>query len=149
MRKSISALGLCALMWALGPNTALGQIMSVTNTLPSNGALDISVSNVVEVAFDNAVDTGTVSTASFTVRGQQYGVHPGTYSFPATHIVRFTPATNYLAGEHMEVSLSDSIRSQVGGTSEPYHVAFEITAEGCTNFIYADNGQSLGSAWRL
>ena len=132
-------------------SATFARFMHVTGAAPSNGAVGVSVSNAIDVTIDDAVDLGTVAHTNFTVRSRQYDRHPGAYSLPATNIARFTPSTNFLAGEHIEVALIGSIISPSGSILRAYQFEFDAAAEGCTNFSFPDSGQSLGSSrsWRL
>lgn len=120
---------------------------NVTPTLPTNGEVDVPGHAILMVQFNDVIDTLSVDTDTFTVRGQRYGVYPGTFSFPVPDMVAFDPGVNFLFGESIEVTLSDTIMSSNGMALSANYVVFQFETEaaGCSVFAFMDSGQTLGS----
>lgn len=105
---------------------ARGQL-TVSSTIPSNGALGVAVESNITVTFSGNINTSTVDSSSFTVRGQLFGRFEGVYTFPAGHVAVFNPASNFLYGEQVEVTLSTDIQASGGGALTEH--IFQFTAE--------------------
>ncbi len=116
----------------------------VTSSAPSQGIVTAAVNSAVAVTFNSTVNTATVNTASFTVRGQRFGVYPGTFTFPTASSAVFTPATNFLYGERIRVTLGNAILS--GGGAPLSENTFEFHAETlpCASCVWETN-QLIGS----
>ncbi len=114
----------------------------VTGVAPQNAANDVSPLETISVTLDLAVDMGSVSTRTFTVRGSQSGVHSGVYSAGS---LRFESDRDFKPGEEVWVSLSDGIRSTGGRALVPYAWAFRAAAAEATGSL-VDSGQLPGSS---
>lgn len=62
---------------------------NVTATLPGNAEVDVFRGTNITVTFNRVVNTGTINSNTFTVRGEQFGIYPGLFSFPAANVVAF------------------------------------------------------------
>lgn len=98
--------------------TLIQRGFKVTNTIPANAAVNVAAMGVIRVEFSDDADLGTVNSNSFAVRGEQFGLYPGTYALGESDTVEFTPTVPFLFGESIEVTLSRAIHntSRPGGT---------------------------------
>lgn len=131
-----------------GPRTVWVDPMLVATTSPAGNGREIAADGVVSATFDRALDTTTVSTRTFTVRGRETGVYTGTYSLgpsPAS-AVDFGAALPYKPGEEMVAVLSRDIRAGDGSGSElrPYIWQFRGAVEKGTG-VFSDTFQHLGN----
>lgn len=82
---------------------------------PANNAVGVARDSAISFTFDESLNTGTVTTSSFVVRGQKSGLIPGSIGFSTTTLANdtatFTPSTDYLPGEEITVTLTPSIQS--------------------------------------
>lgn len=99
----------------------------------------------VTVQFNDVVDPSSINTDTFTVRGQQYGVYPGIFSFPAPDVVEFDPTDFFLFGERIEVTVNSNVMSSGGAALAANYTVFlfEVETVSCTNLSFT-NTQSLG-----
>lgn len=95
---------------------------SVLSTLATHGESDVPANMTICVEFSAGGDTVSINTSTFTVRGQRFGVYPGSFTFPASTRVEFSPTPSFLFGEN-----------------------FEIEALGCTNITFANTLSGLGN----
>ena len=123
--------------------------MSITATAPVNGDVDIGISTNITVTFDQDVDTGSISSNTFIVRGQQFGMYPGTFSFPSANTVQFNPSVDFLYGESIEVTVSSNVLSDCGVGLGKNYVVFDFEAEAlplcAVASAYVDSGQMLNA----
>ena len=119
--------------------------IAVTNTSPLHADVDVSIGSPITIEFDTPIDTNTVTTNTFLVHGQQFGIYPGTFSFPTPTSVVFDPDVDFLEGESIDVTLTDGI---TGTNAFPllngHHFEFEVEALGCTTLQFTDSGQPFG-----
>ncbi|MEM7394363.1 MAG: FG-GAP-like repeat-containing protein, partial [Verrucomicrobiota bacterium] len=80
------------------------------------------------------------------MRGQQFGAYPGSYTLVASNEVRFDPSVNFLPGEFVAVSLSESIQTTNAIPLEQHHFEFHVATVFCTNHFFRDVGQSMGGS---
>lgn len=114
---------------------------TVTQIYPPNAAHDVAPNTVVSASFSLPVDFSTVSTRTFTVRGQQMGDYGGTY-VTTTGGVLFDADQDFRPGEEILVHLSDGLQAQDGTPLTPYAWGFRAAALAGTG-IFADSLQRL------
>ncbi|MEM7395749.1 MAG: Ig-like domain-containing protein, partial [Verrucomicrobiota bacterium] len=109
----------------------------VSRITPGAYALNQALNTGIEVRFNGGVNASTVQSSTFTVRGEWHGIYAGTYTFPRSSRVFFTPAQNYLPGERIEVSISSGLLDGSNQPVQPYTFFFYAAASGCPdpNFI--------------
>ena len=124
-----------------------GLPITITSTAPANGDTDVAINTKITVTFDQDIDTGSISSNTITIRGQQFGMYPGTFSFPMVNVVEFNPSVDFLHGESIEVTVGSNVLSTCGVSLGASYEVFEFETEtpGCTLFIFTDSGQALGS----
>ncbi len=89
--------------------TAAAAQMQVVSTSPSNNAT-AATTDSVSVTFDRAVNTGTVTAATFRVFGRVSGTKSGVFTFSnANQTVTLNPTEDFAAGETVLVNLSHDI----------------------------------------
>ena len=123
-------------------------VFRVDATTPANGGVDVSVTNNVQIDFNLPVDVGSVSTNTITVRGQQFGIYPGTVSFPSPDIAEFNPTVDFINGESIEVTVNTNVMSTTAIPLGDNYVVFqfEVESELCGGIgLFVDTGQTPGS----
>ena len=116
---------------------------SATNTSPANGGLNIPLTNSVLIQLDENVDTSTVNSNTFKVRGSQFGEYQGSFSFPATNEILFMPSVPYLYGEQIEVSLSSNIQSTTAVALDALVFSFICRSLGTGTVRFFESDQEL------
>lgn len=119
--------------------------LTVSDTVPAHGTVGAPVDTDVVIEFNAAINPASVDATTFTVRGQQFGVYPGTYRIPANNVVAFDPAVNFLFGEEVEVTLSHDLISAGSVPLTPYNFSFVVEAQACPLYQFVDSGQLLTS----
>ena len=117
----------------------------VTNTTPGHGSVGLPVTNGISVGFNSAVDQGAFNINAFQIRGEQFGLYNGSFSFPAPHIAVFTPDVNFLSGEEIRVTLNTNLQSSLGGPLRAHSFEFHTKSRACADQVLVDSGQDLGS----
>jgi hypothetical protein len=81
----------------------------VTTLVPARHT-SVAATTIVAVTFDRAVNTATVTNASFRVFGRQSGPASGGFSFSnGDKTVTFTPSAPFAAGEVVTVNLAETL----------------------------------------
>jgi PKD repeat protein len=117
--------------------------LAVIATNPLSNGLVIGPGDIIAVTFSRAVSGDTINTASFTVRGEQTGLHTGVYTV-SENTVQFAATTNFKPGEKVTVNLSETIQSTEGAPLTPYTWQFRAAVlSGAGRF--SDSGQRLSN----
>lgn len=104
---------LCAMVFLTGP--AIAQNIAVTSISPASNSLVAPVDTPITVTFDQPVDRGTITDASFWAFGRWSGTVAGAFSFSdQDRTVTLSPSQPLSAGETVMVVLSHDIRSASG-----------------------------------
>ncbi|MEM7029500.1 MAG: FG-GAP-like repeat-containing protein [Chloroflexota bacterium] len=120
----------------------LSQVMKtfeIIHTNPISNKLNLSHNTHISATFDADVDTTSLSTQSFTIRGLQSGIYTGSYTFPASNTVRFDHLAPFHAGEVVVVDASSQVKNIEGTNLTPH--TWQFTAE-------AMGGDGDGSSWQ-
>lgn len=102
--------------------------LSITSHSPTQNALNIANDAIITISFDTTINTSTLDSSTFTVRGDFTGQIPGAYQYnePAKTIT-FTPDENFKAGEIIWVTLTTDIRTTLDGSlANTYNFSFTI-----------------------
>jgi hypothetical protein len=113
-------------MLGSGAVPAQSPAFAVTGTTPAHAALDVDIEANIIVDLDADVDPLTVSTATFVVSGQLFGLVPGIFTFPTPDRIVFDPGQDFLGGERIDVTLSCGILSASGAPLTPHHFTFVV-----------------------
>jgi hypothetical protein len=99
-----------ALLFILSPEVA-SAVLNVVSVSPASHST-ASVTANIQVHFDRAVQTSTITPSSFRVFGRWSGAVAGTFTFSnGNQTVIFTPSRSYSAGENVRINLSHDIRA--------------------------------------
>ena len=95
----------------------------VLSTSPEDGTTGVGVDTVVTATFNEAMDSSTITTESFTLAGSAVS---GTVTYdPATYTATFTPDTNLNYGHDYTATLSTDIKDIAGNSlAEAYAWSF-------------------------
>jgi uncharacterized repeat protein (TIGR01451 family) len=124
--------------------------LTVTATSPLSNGLIITPNEIISATFSRAINSNTVTTQTFTIRGQQTGVYTGIYTF-LTDSTQFSTANTFKPGEEIVVNVSRGIQAVDGISLTPYAWQFRVAVMGGSG-RFKDNGQNLGNAnynWTL
>jgi uncharacterized repeat protein (TIGR01451 family) len=127
--------------------TLIGVPLTVTTTSPLSNGLIIANDSVISATFSRAIDPGTVTTRTFTVRGQQTGIYEGSYD-TGTNQARFEAADAFKPGEPIVTTLSRGVESSDGIPLTPHTWQFRAQTLGGTG-VFTNSGQSLGSGGEI
>ena len=127
---------------AFGPLPVWVDPFTVTATTPLGNGLQVARDAVISATFSEDVNGSTVSTRTFTVRGQQTGVYAGTYTVGS---VTFDAANYFKPGEQVVVNMSDAIQSTDGSLLIPYAWQFRAEVTDGTG-VFSDSFQALSDA---
>lgn len=108
-----------------------------------NAETALSVNGLVTAVFNQPVDPATIGMSTFTVRGQQFGVYPGTYTLPSSNIVEFHSMADFLFGESIHVTLSSNVMSVNGLRLKPHGFQCEVESKGCEIATYVNSGSEV------
>jgi hypothetical protein len=102
----------------------------VISTIPSDGAINVSIRRRISVTFSEAMDTQTVNILSFTVENGTSFV-PGTVTFgTSSTIATFTPLVDFVP-DTLYVARISTDASDVGGTQMLRDYIFSFTTAAC------------------
>ena len=76
----------------------------VVSTTPLANQLGVDLSDPVEITFNIALDTASVTTETLTIHGDQTGFYQGAISYPTVTQFEFSPSTSYKPGEQVFVT---------------------------------------------
>lgn len=114
--------------------------MSVISTTPGPQQLNVAQSSTIQLVFDRSLNTGSVSETELPVFGSYTGRIDGVYAFSTTtqsnDTVTFTPDEDFLVGEIIWVTVSESVLSTSSRSVEGgYQYQFQVEApQGSGNF---------------
>jgi hypothetical protein len=121
----------------------------VVTTLVPGRHTTVGATTIVAVTFDRAVNTATVTNASFRVFGRNSGPASGAFSFSnSDKTVTFTPSAPFAAGEVVTVNLAETLTAADTTTlrTQGYAWQFSIaTAFATMNFTEIDEFGNRGS----
>lgn len=100
--------------------TVTPGVFALSSATPAPGAVSAAPSTNVSASFNAALDPGTASAATFTVRGSQTGDRAGTLSFPTASSLAFDPALDFLPGEVVSVTATSGLQTSAGEALAPY-----------------------------
>jgi RHS repeat-associated protein/uncharacterized repeat protein (TIGR01451 family) len=93
--------------------------LTVTGTSPMSNGLVIAENGVISATFNRPINTSTIDTSTFTIRGLQTGIYEGEYSFLGNS-TRFEAVKHFKPGEEILANLSEGIQAPDGATLTPY-----------------------------
>ncbi len=117
--------------------------LTVTQVSPAGNGQVVSSPPEISAGFSRAISPGTVTTATFTVYGQQTGIYTGSYSLGTTS-AQFMNSSPFKPGEEVAVQLSRGLLAADGGTLTPYAWQFRTGVADSTG-LFGDSGQNLGA----
>jgi Lamin Tail Domain/FG-GAP-like repeat/Bacterial Ig-like domain len=118
------------------------NLFSVTNTVPSMNALDVSPSLIITAQFSADPAPASVTPTTFKAWGKQSGFYTGAYAVAST-TASLDPSQNFKPGEEVLVMLSSGI-TNTQSVLDSYQFQFHAAAAGCPQFLFTTNG-SLGT----
>ena len=93
----------------INPEEILFHVESVS---PQSQLITAPVDSDITIDFDNAVDPSTVNSSTIRVFGQWTGIMPGLFMLEdGNQRVRFMPANEFSAGEHITITISKYVLS--------------------------------------
>ncbi|MBI5214349.1 MAG: VCBS repeat-containing protein [Ignavibacteriae bacterium] len=115
--------------------------IAVESTTPSKNALNVSVTSNVNIEFNKAINTGTITSNTFVVEGSYSGRYNGSFSFSGDTLVSFDPVIEFRKGEQIHVRLAKNIKSASGDSLlAGYRFSFTVQAIGGTgSFTHTQN----------
>jgi hypothetical protein len=90
-------------------HTALWAAPSVSSKTPATHAQNISTSSNIVVTFDENILGTSITSSSFNVDGSQTGLIAGVCTGGGTATITFNPSDDFVAGEHISVTLTPDI----------------------------------------
>lgn len=97
---------------------------------PTSGATGVARNANIDLVFNEAVATGTVTTANIKIIGSQTGLIAATLTGGGTTQITINPTTDFKAGELITVTVLAGLQSQSTnqGLTNPYTVQFTVGA---------------------
>jgi len=107
-------------VFQVGPDTTPPTVVS---TSPGDGATDVAIDTVVTATFNEAMDSSTITTESFTLAGSEVS---GTVTYDSdNYTATFTPDGNLDYDHEYTATLTTAIADQAGNPlAEPYTWSF-------------------------
>lgn len=107
------------------PRMVLGQLQ-VVGSDPKQGSILANSTAGIEIAFNRAVDLGTLSAASIKVYGSYHGLYDLSSDFDTvSDILHILPSPAFIDGESITVILTTALRATDGsGLERPFRLAF-------------------------
>ena len=121
--------GLLAAAWLSGEGGGLAMAqMQVVSTSPVRHRVGVARGTPVSVTFDRPLQTATVNSSTFRVRGRWSGRADGALSFSSDgRTVTLVPARTFSGGETVYVNLGHSIMAADGSPLRSAGYAFQFT----------------------
>jgi len=102
------------IVWSFSTAAAAPVLVS---TSPADGATDVAVNQVITATFDKAMDTSTLTSATFYVARAGGSLLPAAVTYDAaTKTATLDPVANLEAGATYTVTLSNGVKSATGQT---------------------------------
>jgi len=102
---------------------------TLSSHVPDQNAGNIATSATIDLTFDMAMDTATLTNATIKVHGLISGLHTGTVTDQGGNVYRFDPNNDFEPGEPVTVTLTTGVQSATGcAIAEPYSFGFTIAA---------------------
>ncbi|MCP4415219.1 MAG: hypothetical protein GY805_01260 [Chloroflexi bacterium] len=117
----------------------------VMATNPMGNGRIIVPNGIISATFSQDINSSTIFTNTFTVRGQQTGIYSGNYTFGSLQSTEFDATNDFKPGEDIVVTLSDGLQSIDGTGLIPYTWQFWTAVDNGTGF-FSDSGQALGNS---
>ena len=89
-------------------------LLYVVSTTPLANQLAVDSAAPVEITFNIALNTDTVTTETLTIHGDQTGFYRGAINYPTGTELEVSPSTSYKPGEQVYVTASNAISSSGG-----------------------------------
>ena len=86
----------------------------VAAVIPADGATEVSVATAIQVTFTEAIDTGTISPASFAVTAGSAPVAGSFVFLNGNTSIRFTPSAPLPFGTRVSIALTGAITDLAG-----------------------------------
>jgi N-acetylneuraminic acid mutarotase len=99
---------------------SIGMLPTVTATNPANGVTGVPVNRVLTATFNNAMDTATITPATFSLRDQSSNPVSGTVTF-ANGIATFAPASPLANLASYTATISSGVKDLAGNTMVADH----------------------------
>jgi len=100
---------------------------AVTNVAPQSGTTMLSPDDALAVVFDDPVNSQTIGAQSFTVYDANNHSVPGSFDFPATDRVRFTPQQPWNLASTYRIAMTTEVKDTAGNPlPKPYDAQFSI-----------------------
>ncbi len=114
-------------------NSTQVQISSLSPTINS---LNVTKSSNVTVTFNQAMNSGTLTTSTIEVYGSLRGKYSGTVSYNSgTHAATFDPTNDFGPGENITVLVKTGVQNGDGvSLSTPYRWSFTVAASAQGSF---------------
>ncbi len=104
-----------------------GNFMDLTSTLPLNATGSVATNANISITFDQLIDNATVNSKNIRVISQYKGQISGIFSGGGTNTIIFDPATDFLPGDKIEVSINEKTKSASGNSlAATYGFSFQI-----------------------
>ncbi len=114
----IASLALCQPIFAQSTRIAKTQAaLSIVSVSPAKNSATSLPSAIISATFSDSVSFATLTHSSFIVTGSITGRHQGQISLDITgKIASFTPASSFLYGEKIQVTLTSGVSSSITGS---------------------------------
>lgn len=114
MRKPASII-ITTILCLIFQSIALAQTPQVTSTDPLPNAINIPIDQVINVTFNQDMNSSTFNSSTFYVDGEGIGRISGTIEYDSASLtMSFIADANYKAGELITFILTDGITNQTG-----------------------------------
>ncbi len=118
-----SAICLCACSGASSePSSLPDSAPAIIALLPDANESTVFLTDPITATYDAAM--APADAASFAVHGGFTGTLAGTYAGGGTTTLSFTPSNGFIAGEEIEVTLTDGLSSSAGSAAAPFVYRF-------------------------
>lgn len=104
---------------------------TVTNTSAVNEEANMSITHLIQIDFSQPVDPASIDIDTFTVRGRQFGIYPGSLLSPSATVLNLCRPVPFLFGEPLQATLSTGIVSVSGIDLTLHTFQFRAEAPGC------------------
>jgi len=122
VRSRLSFVSFCAVLVAASAAYAAPHVVSIQ---PQSQLIDVPTNGIIQVTFDEPIDTFSVSPLTFRIFGRWSGPASGNRTVSG-NTISFTPNQPFFAGEWVTVNLSRGIKNISG---EPMTQGWEIKEE--------------------
>jgi hypothetical protein len=122
---------------------------TVSTIFPLSNLIGINSDTYISATLSQSLNTSTVNTNTFRVRGDQSGFYDGSFSYPGVDVLHFDSSVDFKPGELIYVTASNGLQSSLGSSLSPYHWTFTTDVVGGSGSMKSHSSFGGGNSFGL